>query len=76
MRSNSSVRRPALANSNTSGIQDDVSIGEKLRKAKKDLFFSRCVCGILLVLLVTAIACAFLLGYVSEFVDYLFAIIG
>jgi len=30
----------------------------------------------LLVLLVTAIACAFLLGYVSEFVDYLFAIIG
>ena len=38
MRSNSSVRRPALANSNTSGIKDDVSIGDKLRKAKKDLF--------------------------------------
>ena len=50
MRSNSSVRRPALANSNTSGIKVDVSIGDKLRKAKKDLFFSRCVCGILLVL--------------------------
>lgn len=76
MKANTSVRRPALANSNTGHSAQAASIGEVLRKAKKDLFFSRCIYGILLALLITAVVSAFMLGYVSEFVDYLFAEIG
>ena len=48
----------------------DTSIGDRLRKAKKDLFFSRCIYGILLTLLVTAVVAVIVLGYADPLLDW------
>ena len=71
------VRKPALAHSNISrNNRDDVPVGEVMRKAKRDLFFRRCIWGILLVLLVTLIIASFVLGYAEVYIDRFFAMIG
>lgn len=75
MRSNSSVRSPKLAGSAARNGRDaDMSLGDTLRKAKKDLFFTRCVYGILLVLVITAIAALFYLGYIDMLVDWFYSL--
>ena len=75
MRTNSSVRSPKLAGSAVrSGKDADMSLGDTLRKAKKDLFFRRCVYGILFVLVITAIAALFYLGYVDMLVDWFYSL--
>lgn len=73
-----SVRRPALANStiNKSSSNAVTSVGDVLRKAKKDLFFNRCIFGIIIVLLITCIICAFLLGYVGDLTDSIIEMMG
>jgi len=72
LKSSSSVRRPSLVNGKT-GNSESNSVGETLRKAKRDLFFRRCLVAIFLVLLITLIIALFLLGYVSLIVDKIIA---
>ena len=73
MKSSSSVRRPSLVDSRTNGNTNDASVGATLRKAKKDLFFRRCLIGIFLVLLITLIVALFTLGYAGQLVDKIIA---
>lgn len=75
MKSNNSVRRPQLAHSSITTDKSQVlSIGDTLRKAKSDLFFARCVYGILIVLVIIAIACAIILGYADKVIDKFYAL--
>jgi len=63
---NNQVRRPELANSAILTDKNSaLSIGDTLRKAKKDLFFSRCLIAILIVLLITTAAVLIYLGYAN-----------
>jgi hypothetical protein len=63
---NNQVRRPELANSAILTDKNSaLSIGDTLRKAKKDLFFSRCLIAILIVLLITTAAVLINLGYAN-----------
>lgn len=73
MKSNSTVRRPSLVDSGNGSSSDSKSVGETLRKAKRDLFFRRCLVGIFLVLVITFVAALFILGYVSDFIDFIIA---
>ena len=54
----------------------DMSVGDVIRKAKKDLFFKRCLYGIMLVLIVTLIAAAFILGYADSLIERFFSLMG
>ena len=77
MKSNSSVRRPALTHSGINTSADEsVSIGTVLRRAKKNLFFKRCLIGIFIVLLITLVVCLFLLGYVDLLMDKFYSLLG
>jgi len=65
------VRRPELANSAILTDKNSaMSIGDTLRKAKKDLFFSRCLIAILIVLLITTAAVLIYLGYAQMLFNY------
>ena len=76
MRNSSSVRRPSLASSSVTANHSNMkSIGDTLRKARKDLFFTRCLGALIIVLLVTVIVALFTLGYVDRFIDYIFAFV-
>ena len=71
MRNNNAVRRPKLAHSSIkTDKHEELSVGDTLRKAKKDLFFSRCVIGILIVLLVTSVVVFWYFGYFDKIWDY------
>ena len=65
MKSNSTVRRPSLVDSGNGSNSES--------KAKRDLFFRRCLVGIFLVLVITVVAALFILGYVSDFIDFIIA---
>jgi hypothetical protein len=68
---NNQVRRPELANSAILTDKNSaMSIGDTLRKAKKDLFFSRCLIAILIVLLITTAAVLIYLGYAQLLFNY------
>ena len=75
MKNNSSVRSPKLAGSAVRN-NADLSLGDTLRKAKKDLFFARCIYGMLFVLLVTGIVLFFVFGYAEDIVDWFYSIMG
>lgn len=71
MRHNNQVRRPELANSAILTDRNSaMSIGDTLRKAKKDLFFSRCLIAILIVLLITTAAVLIYLGYAQQLFSF------
>ncbi|MCR5059518.1 MAG: hypothetical protein K6A80_00645 [Saccharofermentans sp.] len=75
MRTTNSVRSPKLASSGfNAGQTSDLSLGDVLRKAKKDLFFTRCVYAILVVMIITAIAAAVYFGYADMLVDWFFSL--
>ena len=74
MKNNTSVRRPALANSGKK--DDDRSVGDVLRKAKKELLIRRIVDGVLLFLLVAAVYVLIRLGLVDRFVDIFYSMLG
>ena len=77
MKSNTSVRSPKLAGSTGRNSHDsDMSLGDTLRKAKKDLFFARCIYGILIVLLITSIVVLFAFGYIDKLVDWFYSLMG
>ena len=71
MKHENTVRTPSLANSriNTDNTAN-LSIGDTLRKAKKNLFFSRCLIGIMAVLVVTILFVMLFFGYGATFLDY------
>lgn len=77
MKHENTVRTPSLANSriNTDSTAN-LSIGDTLRRAKKNLFFSRCLKGILAVIIVTVIIVAFFTGYANLFLDYVNNAVG
>lgn len=72
MKHENTVRTPSLANSriNTDSTAN-LSIGDTLRKAKKNLFFSRCLTGILVVVVVTIVFAAMFLGFGTILLDYM-----
>lgn len=73
----SHVRKPALAHSNISRKnRNDIPVGDVMRKAKRDLFFRRCIYGMLAVTLITVIIAAFVLGYAETYIDKFFSMIG
>ncbi len=75
MRSTNSVRSPKLAGTGTRDSKNaEISLGDTLRKAKRDLFFTRCVYGILIVLIVTALVALYLLGYVDMLIDWFYSL--
>ena len=71
MKHENTVRTPSLANSriNTDSTAN-LSIGDTLRKAKKNLFFSRCLMGMLAVLILTILFVIFFTGFGRFFLDY------
>lgn len=73
LKTSSNVRRPSLVDvaSKKSINEESMSIGEVLRKAKKDLFFSRCLLVIFLVLLATGVVLLFVNGYAETWFDTL-----
>ncbi len=77
MKHENTVRRPSLANSriNTDN-RSNLSIGDTLRKAKTNLFFSRCLVGILTVVIITALFAAFYTGYAFSFFDFVNKAVG
>jgi len=75
VKSNNSVRRPSLAHSSiTTDKSKTLSIGDTLRKAKSDLFFTRCVYGILIILVIVGIVCAFTMGYADKLIEKFYAL--
>ena len=75
MKSTNSVRSPKLAVSSTQSTKDaELSLGDTLRRAKRDLFFTRCVYAIVIVLTVTALVAMYLLGYVDLAVDWFYSL--
>ncbi|MBR6488720.1 MAG: hypothetical protein IKT20_07395 [Clostridiales bacterium] len=71
MKHENTVRTPSLANSRIITDNDDnLSIGDTLRKAKKNLFFSRCLMGIMAALIFTILFAIFVLGYAAPFLNY------
>ena len=77
MKHENTVRTPSLANSriNTDSTAN-LSIGDTLRKAKKNLFFSRCLMGLIAVLIVTLLFVAFFTGFANPFLDYVDNAVG
>ena len=73
MKSGSQVRRPSLVNSAKKNEKQSKSVGDVLRKAKRDLFFGRCLIGILLAVLAVLVALLIYSGVLSELVDRIIA---
>ena len=77
MRHENTVRAPSLANSSiNTDSRSNLSIGDTLRKAKTNLFFSRCLTGILVVVVITAIFVAFYMGYAGPLFDFVNNAVG
>ena len=73
---NSNVRKPSIAvTSVSSSIDGKESIGDVLRKAKKELIIRRICFGFLLVLFVLLIVYLFVSGIMSDLLDASFALI-
>ena len=51
-----------------------MSLGDTLRKAKKDLFFTRCVYGILFIFIAAAIFALFYFGYIDMLIDWFYSL--
>lgn len=77
MKHENTVRTPSLANSriNTDSTAN-LSIGDTLRKAKKNLFFSRCLMGIMAVLILTILFVLFFTGIANPFLNYVDNAVG
>lgn len=74
LKNNTSVRKPSLAYSNTGRNHDnDLSVGDTLRRAWKHLIIRRCILIFLLVVLVAALVAAVVLGYADGFIDSFYA---
>ena len=73
---NSNVRKPSIAvTSVSSSIDGKQSIGDVLRKAKKELIIRRICFGLLILLFVLWVVYLFVSGTVSDLLDASFALI-
>ncbi|MBR4493293.1 MAG: hypothetical protein IKP14_01160 [Clostridiales bacterium] len=73
---NSNVRRPSIAVSSvSSSIEGKESVGDVLRKAKKELIFKRICIGMVLIVLATLIVYLCVSGYIPDLIDGFFALI-
>ena len=71
---NSNVRRPSIAVSSvSSSIEGKESVGDVLRKAKKELIFKRICIGMVLIVLATLIVYLCVSGYIPDLIDGFFA---
>ena len=74
---NSNVRRPSIAVSSvSSSIEGKESVGDVLRKAKKELIFKRICIGMVLIVLATLIVYLCVSGYIPDLIDGFFALIA
>ncbi|MCQ2515641.1 MAG: hypothetical protein MJ094_02120 [Saccharofermentans sp.] len=72
----SSIRKPTMsATSVSSSIGGNETVGDVLRKAKKELILSRICYGLFLLVLVALIVYLFVAGYVGMLVDEFFALL-
>ena len=70
------VRRPSIAVSSvSSSIEGKESVGDVLRKAKKELIFKRICIGMVLIVLATLIVYLCVSGYIPDLIDGFFALI-
>ena len=77
MKHENTVRTPSLANSSSNTDSTaNLSIGDTLRKAKKNLFFSRCLMGIMAVLILTILFVLFFTGIANPFLNYVDNAVG
>ena len=73
---NSNIRRPSIAVSSvSSSIEGKESVGDVLRKAKKELIFKRICIGMVLIVLATLIVYLCVSGYIPDLIDGFFALI-
>lgn len=72
----SSIRKPSMsATSVSTSIGGNETVGDVLRKAKKELILSRICYGLFLLVLVALIVYLFVAGYVGMLVDEFFALL-
>lgn len=77
MKSSSSVRKPAIANSNVRKSDDTVvPVGTVLRRAQRQLVLRRWLYATLIILLITVIAYLYLMGYVDILLDKFYSLLG
>ena len=73
---NSNVRRPSIAvTSVSSSIDGKETIGDVLRKARKELLFKRICLGLFFLVLAALIVFLFVSGFMSDLIDAFFALI-
>lgn len=71
-----SIRRPSIAvTSVSSSIEGKESIGDALRKAKKELLFKRICIAMVLVVLAALVVYLCVSGYIPDLIDGFFALI-
>ena len=72
---NSNVRRPSIAVTSVSSIDGRETIGDVLRKARKELLYKRICLVLVLLVLAALIVFLFVSGVMSDLVDDFFALI-
>lgn len=73
---NSNVRRPSIAvTSVSSSIDGKETIGDALRKARKELLYKRICLALVLLVLAALIVFLFVNGVMSDLIDDFFALI-
>ncbi len=72
----SSVRKPSIGvTSVSSSIEGKETIGDALRKARKELIAKRVCLGLLLAVVLALIVYLIMIGFFSELIDASFALI-
>ncbi|MCR5592987.1 MAG: hypothetical protein K6F79_04485 [Saccharofermentans sp.] len=73
---NGNIRRPSVAaTSVSSSISGRESVGDVLRKAKKELIFKRICLALFLIVLAALIVYLFVAGYINNLIDDSLALI-
>ncbi len=73
---NSNIRKPSIAaTSVSSSIGGKESVGDILRKAKKELIFKRICIAMFLLVLVALVIYLFVAGYIGDLIDNSLALI-
>jgi len=74
---NSNIRKPAMgATSVSSSISGDMSVGDILRKAKKELILKRICLAMFLLVLIALVVYFAVAGYFEAIADFFIALVG
>ena len=77
MRNHTSVRKPSLTHSNIrKGSDAELSVGDILRREKKNLLLMRILLIMFIILVITAIVTAGVLGYLDGLIDKIYDLMG